>query len=416
MSLFVFLLLASSGKYFTQATVYDPQINGLREGMYVLVSKDGTVRKVSSVPIPVNEEIPTFSGQVLLPHFSDFYNLIQERGLGIDEDVNMANQARMARYLCRIGIHKVRDPIFPPIGLSPLMVEALNVYAGRGYLDLAGGPGESFCNLLDAAKGVDYALEQVPAGGPVTFWWTGHGTDLTVSWLKNEAYLKEIITAFKERGQSVGAYIQDAGVREMEALKSFPFDFYEGLPAVTVDVNTWPKDVVWVPLAALNDKRYCAVDLGKRLERLYGLGLYEEADRAQAVKAESSVRSRISARCKVWRERRETTFEPLRQWIEAGGAIALGSAGGHSFSFSGDLSTELSTLEELGATQPALLEAAFVHTPKLLGDPLPYLTEGKPANFLVYESGGYWGSLVGTRVRWNYLNGKEITRATPLPL
>lgn len=408
------LLLAGSGRYFTHATIYDAQLGSLREDVYVLVDDAGVVTQVSRAPLPVAEGTTTEDACVLLPPLSDFYTLIQERGLGKDEDIEPANQARLARYLCRIGVRNLRDPVFPPLAVAPVVSDLLEVTACRGYLDLAGGPAAESALVVDPEQSLESLYQRLPERGPITLWWSGNATGKTVGWPQKRAFTSEMLAYFKSKGRTVGACIQDAGPAELAELASFEFDFYEGLPAAGADVSGWPERVVWVPLAALNDRRYCAWDLDGRLARMEGLGLYEERDHAQAVKAVDSIRDRISARCQIWREERANVLAPLLRWLELGRKLGLGSAGGHSYCFSGDLNAELAILEELGASQAQLLEAAFRTTPALLGvADQAYLVPGKPANFLVYRRRGHWGSLVGTKVDLQYQQGREL--GGPLP-
>ncbi len=415
MTFILLMLLAGSGRYFTHATIYDAQLGGLREDVYVLVNDAGVVTQVSRAPLPVAEGTQTEDGCVILPPLSDFYTLIQERGLGKDEDFEPANQARLARYLCRIGVRNLRDPVFPPLAVAPVVDDLVEVTACRGYLDLAGGPSAESALVVDPEQGLDYLYQRLPERGPITLWWSANATGKAVGWPSKRTFTSEMLAYFKSKGRIVGACIQDAGPAELAELAGFDFDFYEGLPASGADVSQWPERAVWVPLAALNDRRYCAWDLGGRLTRMEGLGLYEGRDHAQAVKAVDSVRDRISARCQIWREDRAVALAPLQRWLELGRKVGLGSAGGHSFCFSGDLNAELVLLEELGASQAQLLEAAFRTTPALLGvDEQTYLVPGKPANFLVYRRRGHWGSLVGTRVDLQYRQGREL--GAPLPV
>ncbi len=416
MTSILLLILAGSGRYFSHATVYDPQIGGLREDVYVLVDGAGAVTQVGRTPLPVAADMVVEEGCLLLPPLSDFYTLMQERGMGKDEDIEPANQARLARYLCRIGVRHLRDPVFPPLAVAPVVDDLLDLTACRGYLELAGGPAEASALVVDPAQDLNELYERLTSRGPITLWWSTNATGKAVQWPRQRDFTAKLLAFFRGKGRPVGAYIQDAGPAELAELAAFEFDFYEGLPESGADVTQWPEQVVWVPLAALNDRRYCAWDLRGRLARMAGLGLYDAADHAQALKAVDSIQERISARCQIWREQRAATLAPLRRWLELGRKLGLGSAGGHSYCFSGDLKAELEILEELGASQSQLLAAAFQTTPALLGANDPYLVPGKPANFLVYRHRDHWGSLVGNKVDLRYVDGRELAEPSHLPL
>jgi len=188
------------------------------------------------------------------------------------------------------------------------------------------------------------------------------------------------------------------------------------VPAGPIDSAAFPPGIVWVPLASLNDKRYCARALDENLARLAGLALYDAPTLTLAQERLDSIFHRIQERCDVWRNRRQEALTPLAKWIGAGGAIAVGSGGGHLFAFSGDIRGEMAVLDELGASQVQLLTAAFETTPALLGQAHSgYLAPGEKANFIAYREAGYWLTRVGTRVDFNFSDGK-LVEELPLTL
>lgn len=413
MTISILLFWAFSGHYFADATIYDERSHGLREGVHVLVGATGKVVMVTRAAIPVDAGVTVIRDALLLPHYSDFYCLVQERGLGLDQDFDLSNQAQMARYLRRIGVHKLRDPVFPSKALSELMTTMLDVYASRGYLELVGGAGEAMSQVIEPDENLDQVVPSLPRG-PVTLWWTTFGSDKKVIWPDHPAFLTRLIKTLHGQGRLVGAYIQDAACLELSALYDQAFDFYEGLPGCTPDLSRFPANLTWIPLASLNDKRYCAVNLEERLAALVGLGLYNSDTLQRAQAGAASVRNRIADRCQIWRERRNDALGPVRAWLARGGKLALGSAGGHLFTFSGDLRSELRILDELGAEPRQLLRAAFETTPSLLGGSAPFLITGQLANFIVYSDNGYWLSRVGKPVAMNFQEGRNVLAAGEL--
>jgi len=402
----VFLILLGFGGYrFADASIYDESLHSMRDGIHIQLNENGLVEMVAHKPLPAVEGETLIKNAVILPHFSDFYSLIQERGLGYDENINGQTQGLMARYLIAGGFYGVRDPVFPREGLEPVMEQHLKIFAQRGYLEVKGGPAQQFAQVIDPT-GNPSQLD-LPGDGPVTLWWTEMGSDQPVLWPQHPQLVNDIIHYFHTQNRKVGCYIQDAGVASMDRLYQFPFDFYEGMPGAQVNVEKFPN-IVWIPLGRLNDKRYCAQDLTKGLARAGEMGLYGSLDIARAEARLEDVRRGIGDRCKVWKKRRATSFQPLRDWIARKGALGVGSAGGHLFSFTGDIRSELDLLEELGASQPQLLEALFETNPSLLGLEKPYLKPGKPANFIVFQKNVFWGRLVGEKVDLNFVDGKPF--------
>ncbi len=401
-------LLAFGGYHFADAVIYDAKLNALREGAHVLVNERGVVRLVSQKPTSTPDGATRVEAATLLPHLVDFYSLLQERGLGEDRGANAEGQGRIARAFKAAGIGAFRDPMFPPGAVSVNLSTGLTALAQNGYIELSGGPASGFAVLADPDRDLDELAAQIPDRGPVTVWWSQFGSDRPVLWPKRAAYLRRLIEYFHGRGQLVGAYIQDAGSQEMEALYAVPFDFLEGVPAADVDVDRLRAGLTWAPLACLNDKRYCAKNFERRLAQAKTLELYGQKMLDVAERRMDFALDKMKDRCRIWRGRRGEAFRGLRRWIDKGGALAVGSAGGHMFSFSGDVRSELETLEELGATPNQLLRAMFVDTPKLLGLNTPYLKVGQPANLIVYSSKRYWVKLTGRRVAMSFVNGRRI--------
>lgn len=409
MVLLCLITVWAGGYYFPRATIFDSGLHSLSENVFIAVDEKGVVALVSKQPFPAPEGAAVLEDALVLPHFSDFYSLIQERGLGADEDLSLENQGRIARYLRNAGFYSVRDPVFPAGGLGAAFDAYLNIQLPGGYLEVPDGPGIHFSRVLEPCRPLAPQLEAMPTGVPITLWWSSQGSGKPVKWLDRREVVRRVIAFFHQRGQTVGAYIQDAGQAEVDALASFEFDFWEGVPGVDADLtpDRFPK-VVWVPLAGLNDKRYCARFFEKRLNQVSRMGLYEKVTLALARDRLDGVAHRLRDRCSIWQKRRERVLAPLRRWIGRGGPIALGSAGGHLFSFTGDLASELETLDELGASQSQLLDGFFMHTPRLLGVADTYLRTGKPAHFIVYREDVYWGRMVGKPVDLNFSMGSLV--------
>jgi hypothetical protein len=391
MLIFLSLVMGFGGFHFADATVYDQKIGALRVGIHVVLDDAGKVVWVTDEE-PASAGGKQIKGAVLLPHLADFYSLVQERGLGFDVDLDPAVQGRMSRYLRAAGIFKVRDPIFPPGGLEEEYWRETEVLAQRGYLEVKGGPSVHFSIVVDPDR-PDDPLD-LPPEGPVTFWWNDMGSGDPVVWRDHPLLVKDLIARFRASGRKVGANIQDARPDDVAALSRFSFDFYEGLPAEGVDVDLFPSRLVWVPLAGLNDKRYCAKQLEQRLGRAKNLALYPMDDIAVVQDSLETIGYRLAERCGVWKKRRDKALAPLEAWLQKGGLVGVGSGGGHLFSFTAELAFELQTLERLGADQEQLLRAFFETTPGLLGDAKPYLKVGSPANFIVYKDDRYWGRLI----------------------
>lgn len=324
------LLLSSlwcGGYYFSNATIYDPSLHSLREGAHILVDEKGRVAMVTLQAPTVPQSYKVVKDALVLPHYSDFYSLIQERGLGFDDNISADSQGRIARCLRAFGIHCLRDPVFPPSGLNDDFQPALQILAQNGYLEMPGGPAAEFALLVKPETKVSaLGLSET---GPITLWWTDVGTGKALEWPKNPELVNRLISHAHEKNQKIGCYIQDARPADMKALYAFDFDFYEGIPADGSRVADFPDKVIWVPLAALNDKRYCARELNRNLAMVGHLGLYGALDLSSVEANLDSIRGRLSERCGIWKKRRPAVYASLREWIESDGRFAIGSAGGH---------------------------------------------------------------------------------------
>ena len=400
-------LLWSGGYHFKNATVYDARLGIMRSGIYFLVDEAGRVSLIGDHPLGESDERTIIEDHIVMPHFQDFYCLVQERGLGGDQDLDVKNQGRMVRYLRSLGFEAIRDPMFPADALAEPLRKDLHILTQGGYLELPGGPSERFALTFHPNQSLETVAKALPASGPITLWWTSNGSDKKVVWPRHAGLVNRLIAFFRERGQPVGAYIQDATPEEMDALYPFPFAFYEGMPADPKTTRTvrFPKDLIWVPLASLNDRRYCSKFLRERLAAIANKGLYSQPVIARVQDRLDQVEQQIIDRCLVWKKRRKDYFDPLVAWIRGGGALGVGSAGGHMFCFSGDLASEIETLSGLGASQEQLLKALFVNTPQLMGRERPFLARGRPAHFIAFKHQGYWGRCIGRAPTWNFYEG-----------
>ena len=333
--------------------------------------------------------------------------------MGGDEGVSKDNQTKMARYLANLGIGAFRDPIFPRGGLSATWAHQ-EVYAQHGYLDLPGGPGEAFNLIVKPEDRPEDVAARLPAGGPVTLWWSQAGSDVSVPWVAGLERAERLIAFFHERGRKVGAYIQDATAPDLQVALTLPFDFYEGIPDQFSSSDLAAMgSAVWLPLAGLNDRRYCAAMLEERLPSLGEYGLYDAAVLARVHGRLDEVYRRIADRCGIWRERREQVLDWVRRWQKRGGKLAVGSGGGHLFAFSGDVRAELDTWAAIGLPVSDMLSACYRHTPDMLGYDEPYLQQGKPAHFVVYRGDARWTpeawlERVGTRVDDRFFRGERL--------
>jgi len=400
---------------FTNATIYDAELGSLREGVTVTL-RNGRMTAIDYEPVAVPDDVQVVADTVILPHLTDFYSLIQERGFGHDEDFSAHVQGRIGRYFREIGIAAFRDPVFPPGAVSAPLDGAVSAYAMRGYLDLVNGPAQGFSHALDPLAPIEETIAQLPDDGPLTFYWTEGGSDRPLLWAEHRDWLTDLVAALRERGRVLGAFIQDASRADLKGLHTLELDFYEGVPLADVGIDEFPEDLVWVPLASLNDKRYCAAKLATRINTLSRQGLYDTRTLTLAQDRLDVVASRIAGRCGVWKKRRYDTLKQVEDWLEEGGKVALGAGGGHLFSFSGDILSELEALDGLGATQTQLLAAAFVHTPALLGYETGYLRIDAPANFIVYSDRRHWAKQIGRTVRYNFQDGKRVDRAGDVTL
>lgn len=403
--IFLWQFLAGQGFLFSNATVYDTNQKVLHEGRYLLVNGEGQLEAVGleSIPLPAGAKV--IEDALIVPHLSDFYSLLQERGLGFDQDFEPGHLERMANAFLRLGIGAVRDPVFPPQAVTPAL-DVMEVYAQRGYLALQGGAGARFGLVLDPEEPLNFALERVPAKGPITLWWTSRGTSDRVRWNDHVSWLDSLLEALRARGQKVGAFVEGATSAELQALREFSIDFLEGVPTdfSAVTVANFPN-TVWVPLLALNDKRYCAKDLEARMIAVKPLELYDFPTLERARGMVRQVQASMLDRCKVWQKQRPEYFAMVGKWIEAGGKVAVGSAGGHPFSFSGELHPEIELLQDLGMDSRQTLEALFMTTPLLMGVPDAYLRIGKPAHFIVYTGASAKDLPFGKAVSMNFSKG-----------
>ena len=396
------------GTYFSNATTYDAEKNELRQGLHVLLDDAGRIQAVGLKPIKVPRDAERIDEALILPHYADFYTLLQERGLGMDEDISLENQQRMAETLRQLGIDRLRDPIFPSAGLSAVM-KPFSVHAQRGYLALQGAQGAAYGLVVDPAAPMDQTLAELPETGPITLWWTTYGSDEELKWVNKRDWVIQFVQALHGKKRVVGAFIEGAREKHLRALVGLNMDFLEGLPDETsfLTPESFPE-TAWVPLLALNDKRYCAADLHKRLIPLRALQLYDSAtiERARAVSRQ--VQASLLDRCKVWRKRRPQVLAVANRWVEGRGELAVGSAGGHPFSFTGELLPEVQMLREAGISESALLKALFETTPALLGPIDNYLAVGKPAHFIVYRNGTEGLAVLGRPVDLNFSRGRLL--------
>jgi len=401
--LFLGLTLAQ-GYYFSDATIYDPVEKVLREEMHLLIGADGRTVALGFDAIPAPETATRIEGAWILPHYADFYLLLQERGLGLDEDLDPDHQRRIGEALRLLGIDQIRDPVFPAQGVSPLL-KRFEVHAQRGYVDVVGGPGAAFGLVIDTEAPLATQMERLPKTGPITLWWTPRGRATPIRWPGHREWLVGFLEAVHARGQKAGAFVEGAREEDLLALRGLDLDFLEGMPdelsAVTVEDL---PGLVWIPLLALNDKRYCAGDLDRRLKAMGHTKLYDQITLQRAHDMSRQVQAAMIDRCKVWERRRPAVVEVLERWIANGGKLAVGSAGGHPFSFSGELKPEIDAWKDLGVGQMLVLEGVFATTPTLMGEVKPFLRVGKPAHFIVYRNDKGLENL-GTRVDINFYNG-----------
>lgn len=404
----LFQIVLAQGYYFSNATVYDTQTQQLRPGMYLLVGETGRIEALGLAPISTPPGVEKIENCLILPHYSDFYSLLQERGLGFDQDLDLEHQKRMAETFRQLGIGSLRDPVFPPQGLS-VALDFVEVFAQRGYLALQGSAGASFCVILDPKEPLEYVLEKLPSAGPITLWWTSRGTQLDIKWQQHKPWLAELVRVLHRRDQKVGAFVEGATEAEVKALAGMDLDFLEGLPdnLEALRVNLLGK-MTWIPLLALNDKRYCADSLDARLISLKPLKLYDFPTLQRARGMVRQAQATMLDRCKVWKKRRPAMIEALQQWVANGGELGIGSAGGHPFSFSGELRPELGILAAAGLDEQTVLKALFVTTPNLLGSQKPAIKPGKPAHFIVYRNQTDGMNALGKPVDLNFSNGAVL--------
>ena len=403
-ALLLLSLSLAQSYYFADSAVYDPVEKVLRQNMYLLVGDDGRTVALGFNSMPVPENAIRIEKALILPHYADFYLLLQERGLGLDEDLDPDHQRRIGETCRLLGLDQFRDPVFPAQGVSPLL-NRFSIHAQRGYIDVVGGPGAAFGMVLDTEAPLATQLERLPKTGPVTLWWTSRGRSTPVRWPDHRDWLTQFLQAVHERGQKAGAFIEGAKQTDLSALEGLALDFVEGMPdeLEAMTVSNFPG-MVWVPLLALNDKRYCASALDGRLEAIGQTRLYDQITLQRAQDMSRQAQAAMIERCKVWKRRRPEVFEVAENWIAEGGLLALGSAGGHPFSFSAELKPEIEAWQALGMGPMQVLENVFATTPALLGGVKPFLRVGKPAHFIVYRQADGLERL-GTRVDINFFNG-----------
>lgn len=406
------LLLAcifAGGIHFSDAVVFDSQQGALREHVDILVNDAGTVEMVAYKPIPSREGYEKIEQALILPPLTDFYSLVQDRGLGVDLDIDEKAQKHMAQYLLRLGFEAVRDPVFPTDALFEVWHPNQKVFAQAGYLELQGGPAAAFSLVVDPEKSVEDAASFFPAEGPVTLWWAPGGGRTEIRWPRHPEFLHALIETAHAQNRKIGAWVQDASAQDMAAFFSFPFDYFVGLPAAMPEIDdTVRADLVWVPLAGLNDKRYCAGFLAERLPELRKNGLFDSLKLARTQQRLDMIRGAVAERCGVWKRRRDSALKPVTDWVEGGGRLGLGSGGGHQFAFSGDIAGELQVLEYLDVPQSVLLAAVFKENRELLGLPKVTLAPGKPAHFLVWFEEALWTKRIGQAPDLIFFNGARV--------
>ncbi len=413
--------LTEPGYYFRDTTVLASDGQSFTGPLFLVLNRRGKIEIAADKPITLAAKpIVEVSGALIVPHFVDGYCLLQERGLGGDDDEDRTVQRTMARYLTALGVGALRDPIYP----RSLLVSSwqdVQVQAQGGYLDLPDGGGAGFGVVLQAGESFESLAKRLPADGPITLWWRRPEGKGDVPWSADLARTRALITFFQKQGRKVGVWWQDARAPAIQQALSLPFDFFEGMPDHLNNTDlSLLRERLWLPLAALNDRRYCAEGLQETLPRLGRLGLYED-DMVRRVQGRvGEVRRRIGPRCEIWRERRPQVLSWIKHHLGSGQPIALGSGGGHLFAFSGDLSAELAVLRELGAGDEALLGALFDHTPALFDLPAQRLrlTAGQDAHFVVYRAKGNdsWGlpqliSRMPDGVDYNFVAGQMVYAA-----
>ncbi|CAM2008962.1 hypothetical protein [Acanthopleuribacter pedis] len=379
---------AEAGYYFSEATVLAPDGQSFAGPLYLLLNRRGKIELAAEKPINLPQKPPVVvEGALIVPHFVDGYSLIQERGLGGDDDETRTQQRAMARYLTALGVARVRDPIYPRSLLIPAWSGVTPVAQG-GYLDMPDGGGAGFGVVLGDGETFAALAQRLPASGPITLWWRRPESGEPVPWTADLQRTRDLIHYFHAKGRKVGVWWQDARAPEIQLALSLPFDFFEGIPDYLNNNDlSLLYGRVWLPLAALNDRRYCADGLAESLPQLGHLGLYEDDMVRRVLGRVGEVKRRIGPRCTIWRERRPQVLAWLQQHLAAKQPVAVGSAGGHLFAFSGDIATELALWRELGADDGTVLRALYDHTPALLGmaPQRLKLTAGQDAHFVVYR-------------------------------
>lgn len=411
--LFIFLMLLGQGLYFENATTYDVVTQQLVANQHVVIDDMGNVVAVSAAPIEQGAQAEmVVADALILPHFSDFYSLTQERGLGLDQDLDVVNQAMLMNNYRRGGVFLVRDPMFPAEGVDDMLTQGVALHALRGYVDLVGGPAADFSIVADPLLSPGALLNELPDEGPVTLWWTSLGGDVPLLWADHLDYIKRLRTLLREKNRKLGVYVQDATVEEVRLLEKLVVDFVEGMPAEPSKAWRSFGDAVWVPLAALNDKRYCAKNLDDRMIDAANRGLYGRKMVSEVRERLRGIHVQMMERCDIWQKRRSEVLSSLTAWIAAGGKLGVGSAGGHPFSFSGDIRMEVSVLAEFGAKERDLFQALFQHTPQLIGSQPAYLQLNQPAHFIVFinDQNQAWHDFVGKRVDFNFTSGVSVVK------
>lgn len=408
----MWLVFFGQGLYFENATLYQAADQAMVSGQHLLLDAQGRVVVLSETALQPQLDVEVVRDALILPHFSDFYSLTQERGLGVDQDLDVVNQAMLMNSYRRGGIYLVRDPMFPAEAIDGRFTQGIGLHAMRGYVDLPQGPSAEFSIVADPSLSVDALLMELPDTGPVTLWWTSYGGTAQVQWERNLGYVKQLRSKLHAQGRKLGVFVQDARASEIRMLEKLVVDFVEGMPAEPG--TAWPTfgEAIWIPMASLNDKRYCAKDLEDRMIDAANRGLYGRKMVGDVRERLRGIHVQVKERCEIWQKRRSEVLSSISAWAAAGGKLAIGSAGGHAFAFSGGIRMELAVLAEFGVKQIDLFSALFEHTPSLIGTQPEYMQLDQPAHFIVFLNPNQqpWHEFVGKRVDYNFTAGVQVVK------